>query len=195
MKNPPKLSNTLSEMLITGVTSNYYKILPVFAKYFEDKRQANFDDFVKQLLKGTAKKEDIEYEKMIKITEDQLYALLNATIEDEEREKASIYANVYRSILEGKIEKDKYSRIIRLSKDLPLSAINLIKDLSNMLDTDYSHHESDFYKTTNLQDNRYEINLLIQHNVFINDETELTNVIRIKPTKIYNLVKNSFFYN
>lgn len=58
--------------------------------HFEEKRQTQFRDFYRSLLSGTATKEKIEYEQMFQKTEEQYYALLNAAIEDEEREKAPI---------------------------------------------------------------------------------------------------------
>jgi hypothetical protein len=167
MENLPALFGELSGMLVDGTKSTYTRALPVLAKYYEDRRQASFDDFTRHLLSGTATKEKIEYEKMFKVTEDQYYALLNATVEDEEKEKSYIYANLYRSILEGKIPKDKYTRFIKVAKALPYSAIEILpicyiyknyptKNIS------LKKYLDDIYKN-----NRYEANVLDQNNIFI----------------------------
>lgn len=163
MENSPTLFEDLSNMMVDGISSNYNQAVKKGLIYFENKRKKSFEDFTNHLLKGTAEKEKLEYERMFNITEDQYYALLKASIEDEEKDKSYIYANVYKSILNEKIEKQKYTRFIRLAKNLPYNAIMLLpiiyiyntfhtknKSLTNVLDEIYDTH-------------RYEVNLLEQN--------------------------------
>ncbi len=166
MENIPTPFEELSSMLVDGLNSNYKQALEKSMVYFENRRQNGFNQFTKHLLNGTATKEKLEYERMFKITEDQYYALINASIEDENKEKSYIYANLYRNILHEKISKEKYSIFIRIAKILPYSAIELLPKIYIYKNNHTKHKNLDNYINELKTNNIYELKILEQNGFF-----------------------------
>lgn len=169
----------------------------LFDEYQTKKHKKIITAFHRNLLEGDESQEKIKYEEeYIQANQDDYFLLLKLAINDEDEDKVDIYSSVYKYIRANQnIPKEEKKRIIIIAKSLPLSAIILLKELSEIFNDDYKSHESIFYKTTNNTKNRYEINLIIQCNIFINNDTELTNVIRIQPTSTYKYIIDSFFYS
>jgi hypothetical protein len=194
MKNTPTLFEELSGMMASGISSNYSSVVKKSMIYFEDKRQKGFNEFTRNLLKGKATKDNIEYEKMFDITEDQYYALLNASIEDEEKEKSYVYANVYRNILNEQIPKSDYPRFIRLVKNLPYSAIELLPSLYIYKNFNTKNKSLKKYFDEIYKEYKYEIKFLDQNNII-----ELPNgmvfgdsILKIND-KLFSKVIETFF--
>lgn len=60
MQNKPKLFETLSSFMVSGIEDNYKSILNKSMIYYEDRRKEGFKEFTRHLLKGTAEKGKIE---------------------------------------------------------------------------------------------------------------------------------------
>lgn len=183
MAKLPELFSDLSSAMIEGISALSSSVIQGIMEkgktHFEEKRQTQFLDFYRSLLSGTATKEKIEYEQMFQKTEEQYYALLNAAIEDEEREKASIYANIYRSILDEKIPQTKYRRLIRLAKELPYSAIEILAKIHIYQSYHTKGKDLNRYIKEIEQDYGYELNILTQNDI-ISSSSTLDNAIDIK---------------
>jgi len=194
MKNTPNLFEQLSGLLTDGIGGDYKSVLSKGMNYYEKRRQESFNEFHQHLLAGTATKEKIEYEKMFKITEDQYYALLSASINDEERQKAHIYANVYRNILESKIKKENYIRYIKLAKELPYSALELLPHIYiyNTFHTKYKSFIKYFQELNKTK--RYEINLFAHHDIFTKSSLTFNDLdFGIKNIVFFNEIVSIFF--
>lgn len=192
MVNALSIFSELSSLIVSNVFSaTYTQILTNGVLHFEQKRKARLDEFYKSLLNGKATKEQREYEDMFKKTEEQYFALLNLAIEDDEREKAPIYANVYRSILEEKIPPLLYKRLIRLAKELPYNAIEILAKI-HIFKSYYTKNKTlNYYVGELKKDCGYELNILTQNNI-INPPSGLIYDISINQD-FFNQIIKSFF--
>lgn len=167
-------------------------------KFVEKKRNERLMEFYQNLYDGNVTQEKIDYEtENIKANEEQYFILLNLSITDEEKEKTDIYSNIYRYIRNNQhIDKKLKTKYIRLAKNLPFSAIELIP-----LIYIYNKYKKTQTKTLDqyLKEieniNKYEVNLLLQYDI-LNDEK--TNMYRSTiPFKInetfLNEIINVFF--
>ncbi len=80
----------VGEILVKPTAAALKWIVGYGMEYCENKRQERFKSFFEELYKDTATQERIEYEQQIKAFPDDFYGLLNAAIEDEEKEKVNI---------------------------------------------------------------------------------------------------------
>jgi hypothetical protein len=195
MENTPTLFEDLSGLLIDGMSANYKSAVTKGMQYYERRRQEGFNEFHRQLLSGTATKEKVEYEQMFKITEDQYYALLSASINDEEKQKSHIYANVYRSILNENISKEKYSKIIRLAKDIPYSALVLLPTIYIYKNYHTKYKSLSKYLNELYEKNIYELKFLDRSDIIKLPSGELQfsdSVVKIKEN-FFNEIINVFF--
>lgn len=192
MVNALSIFSELSSLIGSNVFSaTYTQILTNGVLHFEQKRKVRFDEFYKSLLNGKATKEEREYEDMFKKTEEQYFSLLNLAIEDDEREKAPIYANVYRSILEEKIPPSQYKRLIRLAKELPYNTIEILAKIYIYKSYQTKNKTLNYYINELKRDYGYELNILTQNNI-INGPSGLTYDIDINKN-FFNQIIKSFF--
>ena len=195
MENTPTLFEDLSGLMIDAMSANYKAAATKGMQYYERRRQEGFNEFHHQLLSGTATKEKIEYERMFKITEDQYYALLSASINDEEKQKSHIYANVYRSILNEDISKDNYSKIIRLAKDIPYSALKLLPTIYIYKNYHTKYKSLSKYLNELYEKKIYELKFLDRSDIIHLPSGELQfsdSVVKIKES-FFNEIINAFF--
>lgn len=147
-------------------------------KFVEKKRNERLMEFYQNLYDGNVTQEKIDYEtENIKANEEQYFILLNLSITDEEKEKTDIYSNIYRYIRNNQhIDKKLKTKYIRLAKNLPFSAIELIP-----LIYIYNKYKETKTKTLNQflkeieKSNKFETNLLIQYDILINENVYRNN--------------------
>ncbi|PLY08419.1 MAG: hypothetical protein C0625_02190 [Arcobacter sp.] len=176
------------------------KMLTIVEKgisFFEKKRNERINTFYEELYQGTTEEERIKYEQQIEVNADDFYGLLNASIEDEEEEKVNIYVNLFKSIRDTDLFKDKKARYqaIHIAKNLPFSALELIR-LSEIESKKARENggrgqegaEFFIHKMRGFS-MMYELNMLEQYTVIYIDQK--TNRYKINP--ISSLFVNSFF--
>lgn len=194
MENTPVVIEEIIGTALDITNVDYKSVMTKGAHYFEKKRQDTFNEFNKQLFLGIADKEKIEYEKRFKVTEEQYYKLLEAAIEDDEKEKSMIYANVYRSILNNTVEKKNYAKLIRLAKEVPYSALKLLPYFFIYNTYEVKNKTFNDYVDVLEKDFKYELKILDQNNIIDLPKGELLfNDSKIRLTNIYDEVIKSFF--
>lgn len=128
----------------------------------EKKRKEKFNKFFKQLLNGDVSAEKIAYEEdNIKATIEEFSQLFSAAMNDEEEEKISIYVNLYKYIRKNHaLPKNLRIRHIKMAKNLPFSAIKLLKSIYI--------YQTDKIKKPNIafyEENEFEISLLLKYHI------------------------------
>jgi hypothetical protein len=100
----------------------------LFDKYITKKHKERVEIFHRQILDGNASEEKIKYEQeYIKANPHDYFTLLKYTVEDDEKEKASIYSNIYSYLRSNQnIERGEKYRLIHTASNLPYSAIELL---------------------------------------------------------------------
>jgi len=163
---------------------------------FEKKRNETINEFYRNLFNGEVTPERIEYEKEhIKANEEQYYILLNLAISDEEKEKNYIYANTYRFIRDNStIDKKMKTKLIKLAKNLPSSAIELLPEIHvhKHFNTQYSRRDSYLNDILNKPEFLYEANILIQNGIF-KQIPVIGNTIKVEETDLFELIMKVFF--
>lgn len=201
------------QMVINTTPAPIPDIIEAATDYYAKERDSRIKEFHISLLNGTATKDRVKYEKeYIKKTSDSYYSLLSASIEDEEMEKSQIYANLYNSILRGKIKNKKEKlRYLKFAKRLPYSVFELlpmvfvydkfdIKDQSSQFKKD---EIANFYKHL-VNEYSYELELLEKESLIqgikreskgirVKNFNETTNDYRVTMSfyKIIDLFFNS----
>lgn len=164
-------------------------------KKFTERRNRVILKFYEALLDGEVTKERIEYEKEnIQANEDQFYILLNLAINEEEIEKAFVYANVYKYIRDNQdLEKSLKIFLFKVAKDLPFSAIELLPKI-------YIHQKY-HTKLKNLNDylknlyglNGYEKSVLERHNLTSSWQASFGPIQYSVSEEYFTLVVDAFF--
>lgn len=165
-------------------------------KKFIERRNKTIEHFYIELLEGEVTEERINYEKEnIKANDEQYYILLNLAISEEEQEKIFIYSNVYKYIRDNQnLNKKEKAKIIRLAKELPYSAIEIIPfiyiySFFNTRDKSLSSFLTELSET-----HKYEINILTQHNIFEYNALSFNNRnFKIRNNNYLKEIANIFF--
>lgn len=153
-------------------------------QYFDNIRQESFKEFYMQLFKGIAEEKRLEYEKIIKATENDFYGLLSAAVNDNEKEKITIYVNLYKAILDDKVPQNKKLQYLTLAKTLPYASLKLLPEI--YVHVNHPTHETleAFMKKLQFNENlEYERHLLIQNALLqINNSNFNGGNLIVKPT-------------
>ena len=165
-------------------------IVKGFKQHIEYTREESFKNFNRDLFSDFKVESQKEREKLIyliQITIKEYKLLLSAAIEEEDKRKESVYCNIYKYILQNreKLNESKIMQLLRISKVLPYSAIELFPttyayNKFENLDTDIISYLS---RLVNNPDLTYETNLLIHHGLY----EELPIVGKGKSVKLANL--------
>ena len=160
-------------------------------EFFTKKRDERLIQFYQNLLDGEVTQERIDYEKEnIKANEEQYFILLNLSITDEEKEKTYIYSNVYRYIRDNQgLNKNIKTKSIRLAKNLPFSALELIPLIFIYKNKKTKNKTLEQYLKEIEKSNKFELNLLIQYDILINEK----NIIRDESEATFTI--NETFLN
>lgn len=98
-------------------------------EYYDNRRREGFNQYYASLYQGCTEEEVLEYERNIKTTEDDYYGLLQVAMNDEEQQKIPIYVNLYKSIRDGKVHQEEKMRYLKMLKNLPMSALDIVAKL------------------------------------------------------------------
>lgn len=160
-------------------------------EFFTKKREERLMQFYQNLFDGEVTQERIDYEKEnIKANEEQYFILLNLTITDEEKEKTYIYSNVYKYIRDNQgLNKNIKTKYIRLAKNLPFSALELIPLIFIYKNKKTKNKTLEQYLKEIEKSNKFELNLLIQYDILINEK----NIIRDESEATFTI--NETFLN
>ena len=94
--------------------------------WWDDTRAARFKEFHAEVLEGEGigEKSDLLQKEF---SVEDYYSLVSNAVEDAEDDKVGIYARLFRSIVEGKVEQPYRRHFIRSAKDLSLEEIELMR--------------------------------------------------------------------
>lgn len=175
-----------------------YNISKYGADYFEKKRNDRIVEFHTQLIQGIADKDKIKYEdEYIKTTEEDYFGILSAAINDEEKEKVSIYVNLYDNVLRGNLKEYNKLRYLLLAKNIPISAFQILSKIYLFRKFKYLEMTLEDYLYFIHKNNMYEINILIHHNILmeksISTSSEKNVPFAINDSEFEKVI--SFFFN
>ncbi|APW65461.1 hypothetical protein LPB137_06180 [Poseidonibacter parvus] len=172
------------------------KAYNLFDKWQTKKHVDVVTSFHRNILDGEETEERINYEKEnIQVNQDDYFTLLKFAIADDEEQKTDIYSNIYKYIRDHQnIEKREKNRIIRITKALPFSAIELLPEIYvynkfDNLDKDIKLYLSTLANNFNFA---FEINLFIQYGLFV-EESIVGQDKRIQITELLNKMTEIFF--
>ena len=179
--------------ITNSIPSPLNSIVNAGIDYYNNERDERIKEFHTQLLNGKATRERIEYEdEYIKTTEDSYFSLLSASVNDEEKEKSSIYANLYDNILRQKItnKKDRI-KYLKMAKNLSYEAIIIISKIYIYKNFDVKGKEN--YTEYLLNKYPYEINLLEQETLITFAHQVVAMQGKFATTKDFDIVVELFF--
>lgn len=195
MKNPLELYEQF-EPCFSLIKTGYN----LFDSYITKKHKERTTLFHRQILDGDASEEKIEYEtEYIKANPHDYYTLLKYVNDDDEKEKVSIYSNIYNYIRNNQnipsIEKYK---LIQIAKGLSYSSIQLIPMIYIHKNYLVKNKTLDEYLKEIISNENliFEINQLTQYGLLKNiqlGQQVLGNGLNLTITKNIDFIAKSFF--
>ena len=149
-----------------------------------------------EILEENATEEKIKYEKDIEANQHDYFTLLKYTVEDDEKEKASIYSNIYSYFRDNQnINKEDKYRLIRIANDLTFSAINILVKVYIYMNFHTKDKSLNSYLKEIEENSKYELRMLEQSSILTLPSGQiLYSDARIEVDKlIFNQVTKAFF--
>lgn len=136
----------------------------LFDSYITKKHKERVEIFHRQILEGNASEEKIKYEQeYIKANPHDYFTLLKYTVEDDEKEKASIYSNIYSYFRDNQdIDKEDKYRLIRIANELTFSAIRILVKIYIYMNFHTKNKSLDLYFKEIEKNSKYELRILEQ---------------------------------
>ncbi len=173
------MSTKKIDLIDTGIKNIVSAVDPSFGlistfvnhgiQYFENKRDRTIQKFYEDLFIGIASEEELKYmDKVLKVTKEDGYRLLNAAIADEEEEKAIYFTRLYKYILKNQnINKYKKLNLLKTLKGLSFMSLQLIPEIfvHQRFSVPNLSFEKYMKQISTDSNKTYDINLLIQFGI------------------------------
>lgn len=192
MKNPLELYEQF-EPTYSLIKEGYN----LFDSYITKKHKERVEIFHRQILEGDASEEKIKYEQeYIKANPHDYFTLLKYTVEDDEKEKASVYSNIYSYFRDNQdIDKEDKYRLIRIANELTFSAIQILVKIYIYMNFHTKNKSLDLYFKEIEENSKYELRVLEQCSILTLPSGQLLfsdSQIEIEKLR-FNQVIKAFF--
>ena len=110
--------------------SKIWRPISFFAKLYVEKVDKDRTSILKskytKLLHNKLSVDEIKYEELIEVNADRVDELFEIFTNEEEAIKLNIYKRIYKAARNASINKKDYSKFMRITKNLPTEALNLL---------------------------------------------------------------------